>query len=139
MAPTLDWSHSTVLEAEPMSAARARGFVCLHLVAHQLPHLVEDVRLVVPELATNAVAHAQTPFVVTLSRANGSVLLAIEDQSSAVPIRSAPDVMDMSGRGLMLVELISRSGVSAAMIGCASRCGRRSRVNSLAKRHEGSR
>ena len=108
MAPALDWSHSTVLEAEPMSAARARDFVRLHLVTHQLPHLVEDVRLVVSELATNAVAHAQTPFVVSLSMANGSVLLAIEDQSSAVPIRSAPDVTDMSGRGLMIVELISQ-------------------------------
>lgn len=106
MAPTPDWSHETILSAEPMSAALARDFVCLHLVAHHLSHLVEDVRLVVSELATNAVTHAQTPFVVTLSSAEGSVLLVILDESTSVPVRSVPDVMDMSGRGLMIVELL---------------------------------
>ena len=90
-----------------MSPALARDFVCLHLVAHHLSHLVEDMRLVVSELATNAVAHAQTPFSVTLSCADGSVLLAIHDASAAAPVRSAPDVMDVSGRGLMIVEVLS--------------------------------
>ena len=66
-----DWSHETVLAPEPISAALARDFVYVHLVAHDLFPLVEDVRLVVSELATNAVAHAQTPFRVTLSSANG--------------------------------------------------------------------
>jgi anti-sigma regulatory factor (Ser/Thr protein kinase) len=108
MVAMANWSHETVLAAEPRSAALARDFVCLHLVAHRLPHLVEDVRLVVSELATNAVSHAQTPFVVTLSSANGSVLLDIQDGSTSAPIRSAPDVMDMSGRGLMIVELLSQ-------------------------------
>lgn len=103
-----DWSHETVLAAEPMSVALARDFVCVHLAAHHLLHLVEDVRLVVSELATNAVAHAQTPFAVSLSSANGSVRLAVQDESTSAPVRSARDVMDMSGRGLMLVELLSR-------------------------------
>jgi len=94
--------------AEAVSASLARDFVCLHLVAHHSAHLVEDVRLVVSELATNAVAHAQTPFLVTLSRANGSVLLAIQDESTSAPVRSAPDLMGMSGRGLMIVELLSQ-------------------------------
>jgi anti-sigma regulatory factor (Ser/Thr protein kinase) len=114
-----DWSHETALTAEPMSASVARDFVCQHLVAHRLSHLVEDVRLVVSELATNAVTHAQTPFVVTLSSANGSVLLAIEDESASVPVRSVPDVMDMSGRGLMIVELLCREwGTSTDGRGC---------------------
>lgn len=108
MVPMADWSHETVLAAEPTSAALARDFVCVHLVAHHLLHLVEDVRLVVSELATNAVAHAQTPFAVTLSSANGSVLLAVQDESTSAPVRSAPDVMDMSGRGLVIVELLSQ-------------------------------
>ena len=102
-----DWSHETVLAAEPTSAALARDFVCLHLVAHHLLHLVEDLRLVVSELATNAVAHAQTSFSVTLSSATGTVLLAIQDEAAAAPVRSAPDVMDVSGRGLMIVEVLS--------------------------------
>lgn len=108
MAATSEWLHATVLAAEPRSAALARDFVSLHLLAHHQSHLVEDVRLVVSELATNAVAHAQTPFVVTLSSANGSVLLDIQDGSTSAVVPSTPDVMDMSGRGLMIVELLSR-------------------------------
>jgi anti-sigma regulatory factor (Ser/Thr protein kinase) len=109
MVPITGWSHETTLTAEPISAALAREFVRLHLVAHHLVHLVEDVRLVVSELATNAVAHAQTPFVVTLASANGSIVLAIQDGSPSAPVRSRPDVTDMSGRGLMIVELLSQA------------------------------
>jgi len=102
-----DWSHETVLSTEPVSASKARDFICHHLVAHDLYYLVEDIRLVTSELATNAVLHARTPFVVTLSETNGIVLLAIQDGSTALPVRTTSQVMDMGGRGLMLVELLS--------------------------------
>jgi anti-sigma regulatory factor (Ser/Thr protein kinase) len=101
------WSHETVLAAEPLSASRARDFIYEHLVAHGLLHLVEDVRLVTSELTTNAMVHARTPFVVTLSEMDGSVRLTIRDGSPTVPARVTPQVMDMSGRGLMLVEMLS--------------------------------
>jgi anti-sigma regulatory factor (Ser/Thr protein kinase) len=103
-----DWSHETDLMAEPVSASRARGFVCLHLVEHNLPYLVEDIRLVASELATNAMAHARTPFTVTLSASEGTVLLIVRDGSASVPVRALPRAMDMGGRGLLLVELLSR-------------------------------
>lgn len=101
------WSHETVLAVEPVSASKARDFVCQQLVAHNLLYLVEDVRLVASELATNAMVHAQTPFVVTLSEVRGVVLLLVRDGSSTAPVRSTPRVMDTGGRGLMLVELLS--------------------------------
>lgn len=107
MVSTPDWSHQTVLAADPRSAALARDFVSQHLEAHYLSQWVEDMRLVVSELATNAVAHAQTPFSVTLSSADGSLLLVIHDGSAAAPIRSAPDVTQVTGRGLMIVEALS--------------------------------
>ena len=142
MASIADWSHETVLGPEPMSSALARDFVCLHLVAHHLAHLVEDMRLVVSELAANAVAHAQTPFSVTLSSANGLVLLAIQDGSAAAPVRSASDVMDVSGRGLMIVEVLSHKwgtstdGHGASERGCRSPSGPSEPANS-AHRHGG--
>jgi anti-sigma regulatory factor (Ser/Thr protein kinase) len=107
MGDTPEWSHRVVLSADPVSASIARDFVCRHLVAHHELELVEDVRLVVSELATNAVAHAQTPFVVTLSLEKQLVLVTIQDASSAIPVRGVPDVTDMNGRGLMIVELLS--------------------------------
>ena len=105
--PALDWAHETVLAADPVSASQARDFVCLHLNAHHLPHLVEDMRLVVSELATNAVTHAQTPFLVTLAKEDGSVRLMVQDQSTSVPVMGHPDLLDMGGRGLILVEPLS--------------------------------
>jgi anti-sigma regulatory factor (Ser/Thr protein kinase) len=103
-----DWSHQVVLEAEPVSPSIARDFVSEHLAAHQLPELVEDMRLVVSELATNAVAHAQTAFLVTLSMADERVRVAIQDGSTATPVRLTPDPMALGGRGLMIVEVLSQ-------------------------------
>ncbi len=107
MASIAEWSHETVLGGELVSARQARDFVRLHLAAHHLSHLVQDVSLVVSELATNAVIHAQTPFRVTLSSLNGSVLLAVQDGSAAVPVRSGADGVGVSGRGLVIVEGLS--------------------------------
>ena len=115
------WSHETVLSAEPVSASMARDFVCQHLVAHDLLYLVEDIRLVASELATNAMVHARTPFVVTLSEMDGVVLLTVRDSSTKVPVRATPQVMDIGGRGLVLVGLLSREwGVSTGTSGAKS-------------------
>ena len=111
--PGLDWSYVTELAAEPQSAGRARDFVCLHLAAHQLSHLAEAVRSVVSELATNAVVHAGTPFSVTLSSEDGCVRLAVRDGATSTPVRSTPGELETCGRGLVLVEMLSRQwGVS---------------------------
>jgi anti-sigma regulatory factor (Ser/Thr protein kinase) len=121
MVPRPDWSHQNVFAAEPMSAALARDFVGRHLAAHHLWHLVEDVCLVASELATNAVAHAQTPFAVDLSRTNELVRLAIQDGSDSLPIRCLPNVMAMGGRGMMIVESLSQEwGTSADARGLKS-------------------
>ena len=44
----------------------------------------------------------------TLAVSDGTVLLAVLDGSTSVPVRAVPQVMDMRGRGLLLVELLSR-------------------------------
>jgi anti-sigma regulatory factor (Ser/Thr protein kinase) len=121
MGGTPDWSHQVLLAANPLSAGMARDFVCQHLAAHHEVGLVDDVRLVVSELATNAVAHARTPFVVTVSMTGALVLVVIEDASSSVPVRGLPDPTDMTGRGLMIVELLSRDwGMHTDAVGSKS-------------------
>jgi anti-sigma regulatory factor (Ser/Thr protein kinase) len=113
MRDTVLWTHETVLAADAVSAARARAFVQEQLLAHDLPDVVEDSRLVVSELATNAVLHAQTPFTVTLEGTQQSVVLTVRDGSSSVPVPAAADVLDTTGRGLSIVDLVSRDwGVS---------------------------
>jgi anti-sigma regulatory factor (Ser/Thr protein kinase) len=54
------WSHEVELSPVAASVATARDFVRLHLREHHLEHLVDDIRLTVSELATNAVKHAGT-------------------------------------------------------------------------------
>jgi hypothetical protein len=56
------WSYDIRLDTQPVSASRARGFVRLHLAGHGLAYFRDDVVLVVNELATNAMVHAQTSF-----------------------------------------------------------------------------
>ena len=107
MGQVAEWAHETVLAAESASASRARDFVCLHLVEHGLLYLVEDVRLVASELATNALGHAHTSFLVRLEQTGQVVLLTVQDGSSAIPRRSRPDVMNSAGRGLQIVVLLS--------------------------------
>ncbi|MFL6003984.1 MAG: ATP-binding protein [Nocardioides sp.] len=102
------WSHQTTLEASPISAFQARDFVTHHLVDHRLLYLVDPVRLVASELATNALVHAQTAFSVTLEASDQTVLLTVRDNSRAVPTPRAAQAMDLSGRGLEIVGIVSR-------------------------------
>jgi anti-sigma regulatory factor (Ser/Thr protein kinase) len=106
MGHSSDWSLETVLAADTVSASRARDFVSFHLVEHHLRYLIDDVRLVVSELATNALGHAQTPFIVTLQEE--VVLLTVQDGSASVPVHSAAQGTDAAGRGLAIVDLVNR-------------------------------
>lgn len=105
------WSHETVLTAGARSAAKARNFVVHQLVEHRLLYLVDDVRLVASELATNAVMRAQSHFTVILEGRENSVLLIVRD---GPPIASAPSPepshgMGMAGRGLLIVNILSQA------------------------------
>jgi anti-sigma regulatory factor (Ser/Thr protein kinase) len=102
-----NWAHGTTLEATPISASEARAFVCHHLVEHRLLHLVDPIRLVVSELATNALVHGQTSFVVTLSREDDAVLVTVRDDSGSAPIRGPAQVVQAGRRELGILNVLS--------------------------------
>lgn len=106
-ATKLLWSYQAAFEATPVSASQARSFVVQHLVDHRLEYLVEPVRLVTSELATNAVVHANTAFIVTLEARDDVVLLTVRDDSLSLPARRTAQVMDRTGRGLEIVDIVS--------------------------------
>jgi anti-sigma regulatory factor (Ser/Thr protein kinase) len=109
------WSSQAAFPAVEASVGRARSFVGTELAAHAMQHLDDDIRLVVSELATNAVAHAATPFVVTLERLTDAIRLTVDDGSVHRPRFPVPDDMAPNGRGLMLVRNLSTNwGVSGA-------------------------
>lgn len=116
MGHTTVWSCDVVLPAEVGSAARARAFVCHQLDEHRLLYLVDEVRLVASELATNAVVHAHTDFTVRLEEREHSVLLIVSDGYPLPPApRTITPVLARSGRGLVIVDLLSQTwGVADA-------------------------
>ena len=109
MSDRNSWSHDVNLDGEPVSASQARAFVRFHLVQHHLANLSEDAELVVSELATNAMRHAQTAFTVSLHAFEQTLLLEVEDGSSVWPARvAAAHVFDTHGRGLTILDLLCR-------------------------------
>jgi anti-sigma regulatory factor (Ser/Thr protein kinase) len=102
------WVHTTELAAHPASVSGARGFVAMRLVEHAVEHLVDDVQLVVSELATNAIVHADTSFVVTLRVCEDSVRLEVDDGSHSQPVLTTARTLDTGGRGIAIVDILSR-------------------------------
>ena len=106
------WSRTITLAPEPISAVRARAFVCDCLTEHRMFALIDPIRLVTSELVTNAMRHAQTPITVSLALTDRGVLLTVTDGSLTLPQAMPIDAMSDGGRGLLLVDLLStQSGV----------------------------
>jgi hypothetical protein len=101
------WSHQATFEASLISASQARRFVSRHLIEHRLSYLVDPVRLVMSELATNSLVHAQTAFTTTLAGLDETVLLTVRDGSLTLPTRRATQTLDAGGRGLEIVDIVS--------------------------------
>jgi anti-sigma regulatory factor (Ser/Thr protein kinase) len=89
---------------EPTSVAAARHFVStafdgLGQEKHQLAQLM------VSELATNAVKHANSAFSVAVHRDNdGSVCIEVLDGGSGSPRKRHPAPLEPTGRGLLIVD-----------------------------------
>ncbi len=78
----------------------------------------DDAALVAGELLANAVQHGLPPTVVCVSGDAQKLRLEVRDASRRAPVRPPPNMSNMTGRGLGLVEaLTSRWGVARATAG----------------------
>lgn len=105
------------LPSEPASVPRARN-----LVANALEGITalarDNVALVVSELATNCVRHAKTEFRLRVSYDGEDVRLEVTDHGPGRPAVGHPRPEQAHGRGLYLVQAITRSwGVIPASAG----------------------
>jgi anti-sigma regulatory factor (Ser/Thr protein kinase) len=88
------------------SVSGARRFVADVLT--DLPgDLVEEVQLIVSELATNCVLHARTEFGLRIERSRDTVRVEVADRSPAVPVLHPPSEDDDRGRGLLIADVLS--------------------------------
>ena len=90
----------------------ARTFAADTLRDWELSQLVDPTKLVVSELVTNSILHAATTLRLVLSSADGCVRVAVSDHENVAPDSGPGDHPrwdSVTGRGLMLVEAMSRS------------------------------
>jgi len=95
------------------SISEARSATAAALEAWGMQSIASDGLVVVSELATNALVHADSPFELRLSRHPRSVRIAVLDHGPGTPEPLAPSVVRPSGRGLQIVDAMSSAwGVS---------------------------
>ncbi|WP_329197841.1 ATP-binding protein [Streptomyces sp. NBC_01435] len=103
------------------SVGASRDFVVEVLTEWQLTTLIEDIRLCVSELATNALLHGVPPgreFAVRLRATEDLVRLEVRDSGGGRPAIQHAEDDCCSGRGLFLVdELAAEFGVDHHVVG----------------------
>jgi anti-sigma regulatory factor (Ser/Thr protein kinase) len=106
-------------EPQAESAPKARRFVTSALDRWGLPDLETDTSLIVSELVTNALLHADSAVRVTLKRSRHRLRVEVWDGSvDRVPEPQLPTGLDEHGRGLLLVSALSRAwGVEPTLDG----------------------
>lgn len=111
-APTTEMVLDTAgahLAAEPDSARLARRFVEATLAGWDCDELVEPARLLVSELVGNAVGHAQSTVDLVVVLLEDRVRVEVTDDCDQRLRRRASQELDLSGRGIAIVETLSQS------------------------------
>jgi anti-sigma regulatory factor (Ser/Thr protein kinase) len=67
-----------------------------------------EAEIVASELATNAVRHARSPFVITLTRGSETIRIAVRDTSFERPVHIVRDNCELGGRGVRLVAALAK-------------------------------
>jgi anti-sigma regulatory factor (Ser/Thr protein kinase) len=98
----------------PVAPARARTFCATHLSdglseSVYAARAVEDASLVTSELVTNAVVAGSIIVTVSVELHRTHLYLAVHDYAPGDPARGNPPVDEPSGRGLKIVDAVSRS------------------------------
>ncbi|MFG1992694.1 ATP-binding protein [Actinoplanes sp. NPDC048988] len=89
----------------PANARAARRLVDEACTAWNLPAVREDARIVVTELAANAILHAASDFEVVVCCSSRYLRVAVQDASTVMPRAVEPGIEH--GRGLHLIAAVS--------------------------------
>jgi two-component sensor histidine kinase len=101
-------SVNKTFRSTPEAASEARRY------ADQVLHSWDvdfrsDALLLVAELATNAVRHARSRFMLSLRLQTGLLLVAVSDTNGAPPQLAEPTPTATRGRGLLIVNALAKS------------------------------
>ncbi|MEU6221940.1 PAS domain S-box protein [Streptomyces sp. NPDC047022] len=98
---------TTDLPATPESVPRGRDFLDNTLGSWGCAKSVDDARLLLSEILTNAVQHAQGPISVHACRTDTDLTVEISDRSPHLPQPRVAAEDEESGRGLLLVRALA--------------------------------
>ncbi|BDH06391.1 SpoIIE family protein phosphatase [Streptomyces seoulensis] len=115
-----------VVPGDPDALTRARHLIGAEARAWGAGDRADEIELVADELITNALMHTEGSATVTLRLLSGAerrLRVEVEDSSSALPRRREPQDDGVSGRGLLLVDMLADAwGVEARGGGKAVWC-----------------
>ena len=102
--------YTETLPCEPASARRARILVSAALSTWGMGELAEAGGQIVAELVNNAIDHSRcrTVRVLVTRPADGVVRIGVADTCNKVPAPGSPHDDAEEGRGLLLVDALSR-------------------------------
>jgi serine/threonine-protein kinase RsbW len=106
--------HTVRLRHHPTASGAARRHLTRFLSARSVPAgTIDDARLVVSELVANAVQHGRPTEHGCLSLAwvldASHLVLTVEDGGDAPIVRRSPDAQSTGGRGLHILDSLTRS------------------------------
>jgi anti-sigma regulatory factor (Ser/Thr protein kinase) len=90
------------------AVAAARAFADHAAAALELHSMAADVRIVVSELATNAIRHTASAFQVSVRLLQDVVRVEVHDAGTTYPQLGSARLEDVSGRGLAIVARLAR-------------------------------
>lgn len=99
-----------VAPGDPRDLSEARHMIRSAVRAWGADDRADEIELVADELITNALTHTEGPSLVTLRVLTGAdrrLRIEVEDASSALPRRREAGEDGVSGRGLMLVDMLA--------------------------------
>ncbi len=96
--------RSFSLELQSVGAARR---FATDVLRNTPPDVLEAVELMVSELATNCIRHANTAFDLRVARAHGEIRVEVTDHAGGTPRMRSPGPEDPTGRGLQIVNMLS--------------------------------
>ncbi|GAA1794978.1 ATP-binding protein [Planosporangium flavigriseum] len=96
------------LPASPVAAPAARRLLGRACRSWSVQELLEPAELVATELVANAVRHAGSRVVLTVSLRQGDLQISVGDDSPALPRQRTASPADEHGRGLFMVDALCK-------------------------------
>jgi PAS domain S-box-containing protein len=100
-------ARASIDRNDPRAARAARDFIASQVSGAELTGLRETAVLLVSEVVTNALRHSHGRVELELWRFADRVRVEVSDETSRGPVQAGADLLDESGRGVPLMDVLS--------------------------------